>query len=96
MVQAVEEMSPTRQNDAYLRGQSPDDYDKAVYENTPFNWVRIVVTLLAFYVFQALHWWFNFELGINESLWSTYYNLIIFATAVVVIGVMLCFGAVVN
>jgi len=33
--QKVEEMSPTRKNDAYLRGQDPDDYDKDVYENTP-------------------------------------------------------------
>jgi len=64
--------------------------------NTPGNWVRIIGTLLGFYVFQGLHWWANFELGVNSAQGSTYYNLIIFATAVFCIGLMLMQGAEVN
>jgi len=49
-----------------------------------------------FYCFQALHWWANFELGINDATTSTYYNIIIFGSALLVIGTMLFMGAKVN
>lgn len=52
--------------------------------------------LLLFYVVQFLHWWANFELGITASTTSTIYNLCIFGTAVIVIGIMLYLGAGVN
>lgn len=89
-------MSPTRKNDAYLRGQDPDDYDKAVYENTPENWLKIFGAFICFYIFQAFHWWCNFELGINMSESSTIYNIAVFLSAVLVISYMLCTGAEVN
>lgn len=89
-------MSPTRRNDAYLRGSSPDDYDKAVYENTPENWLKIIGAFICFYIFQAFHWWANYELGINMSQTSTIYNICIFATAVLVIARMLFVGGQVN
>lgn len=89
-------MSPTRRNDAYLRGTNPDDYDKAVYENTPDNWLKIIGAFICFYIFQAFHWWANFELGINMSQSSTIYNICIFGTAVLVIARMLIVGAQVN
>jgi len=60
------------------------------------NWVKIIGMLLIFYVFQGLHWWANFELGTVNAPASTYYNIILFATAVCVIGVMLIKGAEVN
>lgn len=48
-------------------------------------------------MFQGLHWWANFELGTKISAASsTYYNIIIFATAVFIIGLMLMQGAEVN
>lgn len=52
--------------------------------------------LLLFYTFQGFHWWANFELGIHATSYSTAYNLIIFATAIVVISIMLFLGAGVN
>lgn len=52
--------------------------------------------LLLFYVVQFLHWWANFELGVTAATTSTIYNLLIFGTAVIVIGFMLLFGAGVN
>jgi len=52
--------------------------------------------MILFYIFQGFHWWANFELGIHNSTTSTYYNLIIFGSAVMVIGVMLLLGAKVN
>ena len=52
--------------------------------------------MVLFYIFQGFHWWANFELGIHSSTHSTYYNLIIFASAVFVIAIMLILGARVN
>ena len=76
--------------------QQDSGYDKDVYENTRENWVKIVGMLILFYIVQFLHWWANFELGITASTTSTIYNLIIFGSAVLVIGVMLLQGATVN
>jgi len=56
----------------------------------------MVGMLLLFYVFQGLHWWANFELGIHGNEMSTAYNLIIFGTAIIVITIMLILGAGVN
>lgn len=88
------ELSASQAQSAYFN--TSDDYDKDVYENTGANWVKIFVMFFFFYIFQALHWWANFELGINEAATSTIYNLIIFATAIVVISIMLFMGSVVN
>ena len=73
-----------------------DTYDKDVYENTAGNWVKIVGMLLLFYLFNGLHWWANFSLGVNSSVYSTAYNLIAFGTAILVISCMLYFGSAVN
>ena len=76
--------------------QHDADYDKDVYENTPQNWVKIVGMLILFYIVQFLHWWANFELGITATTTSTIYNLLIFGSAVFIIGIMLILGATVN
>mmetsp|Transcript_5765 Transcript_5765/g.9179 ORF Transcript_5765/g.9179 Transcript_5765/m.9179 type:complete len:82 (-) Transcript_5765:80-325(-) len=52
--------------------------------------------LILFYIFQSLHWWANFELGVHETKVSTIYNLCIFGSAILVILSMLFFGAKVN
>lgn len=52
--------------------------------------------LILFYIFQGLHWWANFELGVHACELSTAYNLVIFGTAIIVITIMLIFGAQVN
>lgn len=88
------ELSASQAQSAYFN--TNDDYDKNVYENDAENWVKICVMFFFFYIFQALHWWANFELGINDATTSTYYNLIIFATALLVIATMLFMGSKVN
>ena len=80
---------------AYLNWRR-DHYDKEVYENTCQNWLKIIAMLLFFYLWNALHWWANFALGIHESSTSTWYNIFIFISAVLVISVMLVVGAGVN
>jgi amino acid permease len=87
-------LTASQANSAYF--SHTDGYDPLVYENTPQNWVKIVGMLILFYIFQGFHWWANFELGIHNSTSSTYYNLIIFASAVFIIGIMLILGARVN
>jgi hypothetical protein len=81
-------------NSAYFAADQ--GYDKAVYENDLANWFKIVGMLLLFYVFQGLHWWANFELGIHDTYSSTIYNLCIFGSALLVITIMLILGAQVN
>jgi len=73
-----------------------DGYDPLVYENTPLNYAKIVGMLILFYIFQGLHWWANFELGVHGAETSTPYNLIIFGISVIIIGCMLIYGAEVN
>ena len=73
-----------------------DAYDPEVYENTPANYGKIVGMLFLFYIFQGLHWWANFELGIHDTESSTVYNLIVFGAAVITIGCMLIYGSGVN
>ena len=87
-------LSPSQINSAYF--SHTDGYDPLVYENTPGNWFKIIGMMIIFYIFQGFHWWANFELGIHNSTTSTYYNLIIFASAVFVIAIMLILGARVN
>jgi len=52
--------------------------------------------MFLFYIVQFLHWWANFELGIKSATTSTIYNIIIFGSAILTIGVMLYLGADVN
>jgi len=73
-----------------------DGYDPLVYENTVANYFKIVGMLLIFYCFQGMHWWANFELGVNDADVSTFYNIAIFGFACIVIAVMLIAGAAVN
>ena len=87
-------LTESQKNSAYFNQDT--GYDKAVYENDMENWFKIIGMLLLFYIFQGLHWWANFELGITAASTSTLYNLCAFGSAVLVIGTMLFFGAKVN
>ena len=91
---ARDNLTQSQANSAYF--SHTDGYDPLVYENTPENWFKIIGMMILFYIFQGFHWWANFELGIHNSTTSTYYNLIIFASAVFVIAIMLILGARVN
>ena len=52
--------------------------------------------LMLFYLWNGLHWWANFSLGITDSNGSTVYNLCAFGSAILVISGMLFFGSQVN
>ena len=73
-----------------------ESYDKRVYENSVGNWFRIIFTLIAFWIFQAIHWWFVFELGINWSSILMYYSFGIFVYTIFVGGCMLTSGKFAN
>ena len=73
-----------------------DSYDKRVYENSLFNWFRIMVTLIAFWIFQAIHWWGVFELGINWTTILMYYSIGIFVYTILVGAVLLTSGKYAN
>ena len=87
-------LTESQKQSAYFSQDS--DYDPMVYENDAANWFKMVGMLFLFYIFQSLHWWANFELSIQNSEASTLYNLLIFLSAIIVIGSMLFLGAKVN
>ena len=71
-------------------------YDKRVYENTIGNYIRITITLIFFWIFQAVHWWGIFELGINQSVWLMWYSVAIFGFTVFVGIILLISGKFAN
>jgi len=87
-------LTESQKQSAYFAADS--GYDKEVYENTWQNWVKIIGMFILFYIFQGLHWWANFELGIAATTTSTIYNCILFIVTVLIIAVMLIVGAMVN
>ena len=91
---AIDRSRKQRYGDRYY--PVDESYDKRVYENSFLNWMRIIGTLIAFWIFQALHWWFTFELGINWSSYLMYYSFVIFAFTVIVGICMLISGKFAN
>ena len=71
-------------------------YDKRVYENSFGNYVRIIITLIAFWIFQSLHWWGVFELGINWSPYLMWYSIGIFTFTIIVGACLLTSGKFAN
>ena len=71
-------------------------YDKRIYENSWLNIARIVATLLAFWFFNALHWWGVFSLGIVESEILGWYSVGCFIFTVVFLGCLLFSGKFAN
>ena len=67
-----------------------------MYENDFANYARIVGTLFAFWLFQGMHWWCIFELGINKSQILTWYSVGIFVAAIIVGAGMLLSGKIAN
>ena len=63
-----------------------------MYVNSFGNWIRIILTLIAFWAFQAIHWWGVFELGVNWTSILMWYSIAIFVYTVFVGGVMLISG----
>ena len=91
---AIDRSRKQRYGDRYY--PVDESYDKRVYENSVFNWFRIIFTLIAFWIFQAIHWWFVFELGINWSSILMYYSFGIFVYTIFVGVCMLISGKYAN
>ena len=71
-------------------------YDKRVYENEPLNYVRIVVTLFAFWIFNGLHWWGVLVLGIVDSETLGWYSIACFFFTVLFLAGLLTSGKFAN
>lgn len=91
---AIDRSRKQRYGDRYY--PVDESYDKRVYENDVVNWIRIILTLIAFWIFQAIHWWFVFELGINWSSILMYYSFGIFVYTIFVGVCMLISGKYAN
>ena len=85
---AIDRSRQARYGDRYY--PVDESYDKRVYENSFGNWIRIIATLIAFWIFQAVHWWGVFELGINWTSYLMYYSIAVFAFTIFVgIGMLI-------
>ena len=73
--------------------QADEGYDKRLYENTWFNYGRITLTLIGFWLFNALHWWACFEFGIWATDVFMVYSIIAFCCSIVFGIFMLMSGA---
>ena len=73
-----------------------ESYDKRVYENDAANMVRIIFTLIGFWIFQSLHWWGVFCLGIVETDALTWYSLGAFGFTIIVGIILLISGKFAN
>ena len=71
-------------------------YDKRVYENTAGNYVRIVFTLIGFWIFNALHWWGVFSLGIVDADALVWYSIAAFFFTVFFLAYLLISGKYAN
>ena len=60
---AIDRSRKDRYGDRYY--PVDESYDKRVYENSVLNYIKIILVLIVFWIFQAIHWWFVFELGTN-------------------------------
>ena len=87
-------LSKSQKESAYFNMES--NYDPLVYENTWGNIGNILAMFGLFYFVQAMHWWCNFALGIHATETALVYNLCIFGSAVIVIGILLYNGSIVN
>ena len=67
-------------------------YDKRVYENSGFNYVKIILCLIAFWCMNALHWWGVFSLGIVSANALAWYSIGCWFFTVIFLGGLLCAG----
>ena len=73
-----------------------ESYDKRVYENEWSNVARIVFTLIAFWVFQGIHWWGVLALGIVNTQALGWYSIGSFLYTVFFIAGLLVSGKYAN
>lgn len=67
-------------------------YDKRVYENTWGNYARITLTLFAFWIANACHWWGVFSLGIVDADALIWYSIACFLFTIFFLAGLLISG----
>lgn len=71
-------------------------YDKRVYENTWGNIAKIVFILVLFWIFNGIHWWGVFALGIVDTDALAWYSIGAFIFTVIFLAGMLVSGKYAN
>lgn len=59
-------------------------YDKAVYENTWYNWIRIIISFFFLYISYAILWLTCLQFGMHEPDYMTYGCCGVFVVSVIV------------
>ena len=67
-----------------------------MYENDAANYIRIIITLCGFWLFNGLHWWAIFEFGIYNSDMFMWYSIVAFICSLIFGSGMLVSGAASN
>ena len=67
-------------------------YDKAVYENTFGNWVRIILTFIGFYIFVVFFWWAVYSHGIRHVDSATWLYIGVLLVSWLIIAILICIG----
>ena len=97
-VNATESQRMASQKARYGDRYYPVDpsYDKRVYENTGFNYFRITITLIGFWIFNAIHWWGVLVLGIVATDALAWYSIACFFFTVFFLAGLLTSGKYAN
>jgi hypothetical protein len=68
-------------------------YDKAVYENTLFNWVKIVAAFIVFYIVAILFWWACYSHGIRDADSAAWTYIGIFVATLIILTLLIIIGS---
>ncbi len=82
--------SKTRVGDRYFKVDP--GYDKRVYENSIWNWIRIILTFVVYYIIMGFFWATCLLFGIYNANLATWVCIIIFIVAVILILSLTFFG----
>ena len=68
-------------------------YDKAVYENTLFNWVKIIAAFCVFYTVAILFWWACYSHGIRDADSASWTYIGIFVASLIILTLLIIIGS---
>jgi hypothetical protein len=68
-------------------------YDKAVYENTLLNWVKIILAFCVFYTVAVLFWWACYSHGIRDADSAAWTYIGIFVASLIIIVTLIIIGS---
>ena len=68
-------------------------YDKAVYENTLLNWVKIILAFCLFYTVAILFWWACYSHGIRDAASAAWTYIGVFIASLIVITFLIIIGS---